>query len=273
MEVVLMHWRACAAALALFAASCVVSYGQQARQIVQQAVKTELAADDADHTHWMYFDVDKKPNHSVQQWVAETGKGNLKRLLEENGRELSENEQRARIDRFVHDPAAQMKQRKDGQHDDRQARQMLSMLPQAFLWSKTSAQNGTTVLHFAPNPHFHAHSDQERVYAAMEGEMKVNDQQHRIVSLSGHLTHSVKFGGGLLGNLHAGGSFDVERRQIAKGEWQIVETHVHIAGRMLLFKKIGDQEDDQESKFKELPAGLSLDQAEKMLFQQGRDGN
>lgn len=237
--------------------------------MVYQAVQTELAADDADHTQWMYFEIDRTPKLTVRQWVVETGKGDLKRVLEENGRELSHNEQHSRIDGFERDTSAQAKQRKDSQHDDQQARQMLNMLPQTFVWTVAARKNGKTTLHFAPDPHFHAPSYQARVFAAMEGDVVVDDLQHRIESLKGRLTHNVKFGEGLLGNLEAGGSFDVERHEIGKGEWQIVETHVHITGHALLFKSISEQEDDLKSNFKQLPSGLSPDDAEKMVLNQG----
>jgi hypothetical protein len=247
---------------------CLRSAGQDAKQMVQQAVQAELAADNADHTRWMYFEIDRKRKVTVKQWVVETGKGDLKRVLEESGRELSQDEQHSRID-GERDASAQAKQRKDNQHDDQEARQMLSMLPQGFVWTVAARKNGKTTLHFAPDPHFHAPSYQARVFAAMEGDMMVDDLQHRIESLKGRLTHNVKFGEGLLGNLEAGGSFDVERHDIGKGEWQIVETHVHITGRALLFKTISEQEDDLRSNFKQLPSGLSPDDAEKMVLNQG----
>lgn len=257
--------------LNLLATCCSTLRGQDEKQIVQQAVQTELHADDTDHSHWMYFDVDHKSNLTVKQWVAETSQGRLKRVLEENGRKLSEHEQRARTNGFIQSHAEQAKQRQNDQHDDKQARQLLSMLPDAFLWTRISHPNGSTiVLHFAPNPHYHPPTFQARVFAAMEGNMTIDSTQHRIVRLEGQLIHDVKFGGGLLGHLRSGGSFDVERRQIANGEWQIVETHVHIIGRILFFKSIADQEDDKKSEFKELPAGLSLNDAEKLLFQQNK---
>jgi hypothetical protein len=103
----------------------------------------------------------------------------------------------------------------------------------------------------------------------MEGNMTVDNQQHRIISLKRRLTRSVKFGEGLLGELQAGGSFDVERQEIGQGEWQIVETHVDIAGRALLFRSISKQENDKKSEFKDLPSELSLNDAEKMVLQQG----
>lgn len=267
----LIHYRFFLAILIFLMADRIVLRGQDAKQIAQQAVQTELAADDADHSHWMYFEVDRKPNLTLEQWVAETNKGNLKRVLKENGRELPESEQHASVDGFMRSRTEQAKQQQSDKHDDKQARQLLSMLPDAFVWTRGMRSDGnTTLLYFAPNPRYHPPSFQARVFASMQGDMTVDNTQHRIVRLRGRLIHDVKFGGGLLGGLRAGGSFDVERRQIANGEWQIVETHVHISGRILIFKSIADQEDDKKSRFKELAEGLSVDDAEKLLFQQDK---
>src|ERR1700731_4442086 len=45
------------------------AHGQDAKQLVQEAVTTELAANDGDHTRWLYFEVDRKPRATVKQWV------------------------------------------------------------------------------------------------------------------------------------------------------------------------------------------------------------
>lgn len=42
-------------------------YAQDARQFVQQAVNTELAKDQADHSHWPYFEDDRKADRPVKQ--------------------------------------------------------------------------------------------------------------------------------------------------------------------------------------------------------------
>jgi hypothetical protein len=143
---------------------------------------------------------------------------------------------------------------------------MLKLLPQAFLWTNTGEKDGSFVLHFKPNPEFQAPDWESRVFAAMEGDMRVDASEHRIVSLKGRMIRDVKFFGGLLGHLKAGGTFDVERRKTGGNEWQITETHVHIQGQALLFKSISENEDNVKAKFKELPGDISLRQAEDDLI-------
>jgi len=241
---------------------------QDARQIVQQAVQTELAADASDHSHWLYYEVDRKPDVSVKQWVAETNIGDLKRLIERNGLIFSKADQRNTINSYLEDSSAQAKAHKSNEHDDDQATQMLRMLPDAFVWTKVGEQGNDTVLRFRPNPNFNPPTWEARVFAAMAGEMKVDNTQHRIVSLKGRMIHDVKFWGGLLGSLQSGGTFDVERRKVGNGVWSITETHVHIEGHALIFKSISEEEDDVKSRFKELPPQISPVKAENMLLAQ-----
>jgi hypothetical protein len=247
---------------------CAAAKAQSVQEAVQQAVNTELREDAQDHTHWLYYEVDLQPGNNVEQWVANTRQGSLTCVIDRNGQKFSKEQLRAAMDAYINNPALQAKKRKGAQHDDRQAAQMLQMLPQAFIWTKVSSNGQETVYHFTPNPQFSPSTLEARVFAAMAGDMTVDDAQHRIAMLKGKLIHDVKFFFGLFGNLQAGGTFSVERRQLAPGVWQITQAHIHIQGKALLFKSISDQEDDVKWKFKRLPDDLTYQQAEELLLQQ-----
>ena len=124
----------------------VLADGEDPEQIVQQAVKTELAADRDDHSHWLYLDVDRKPKNSVTQWVAQTTNGELRRVVEQNSQKLSVSEQQTKMDGFVRNSGEQARQRKAGQHDDEQAEELLKLLPNAFVWS--SSENSAEIRFF-----------------------------------------------------------------------------------------------------------------------------
>ncbi len=253
----------------LLTALCALPAASQAespKDLVQRAVTTELAADAADHSHWLYFDIDRKPDNSVKQWIADAQGGSLHLIVEKNGQPVSQDEQRRKMDEFVRDPDAQAKQRKSGAHDDDQAAEMLGLLPQAFVWTEVGKQGSLTTLHFKPDPQFHAPDWEARVFTAMEGDLVIDNKQLRIASLKGRLIHDVLFLGGILGRLESGGTFDVERRELSTGIWQITETHVHIAGHALLFKDISEEEDESKTSFTRLPTELNLQQAEKEIL-------
>jgi hypothetical protein len=244
---------------------------QAPRDFVRQAVQTELTASHDDHSHWLYFEIDRQPSKTVKQWVAQARMASLSRVVERNGQVLPENQQRQEMSAFINDSRAQSKQRKSGQHDDEQATELLRILPDAFVWTAAGEKGGNLVFHFRPDPQFRPPDLEARVFAGMEGDMAVDREQHRIVSLTGRLIRDVKIAYGLLGELKAGGTFDVERRELSPRIWQITESHIHIQGHALIFKTISEEEDDVKTHFEQIAETTSLQQAQAALLHQNSD--
>ncbi len=244
---------------------------QDAKQIVQQAVNAELAAERNDHTHWRYL---KHVNRGEAVAVVETDHGTIGRHLAVDGKPVPEptlHQDDATIQHFIHDPGMQAKQRRDEAHDDKNATEMLNLLPVAFDWTIGSQNAETILLTFHPNPKFNPPDMESRVMGQMEGTMVVDKTHHRIRSMKGRLVQDINIGFGVLGKLRKGGTFNVERREIAPGLWQITEMHVHIGGRALLFKTIGQQQDEVKSEFAQVPVGTTLEQAAAMLQRERAD--
>jgi hypothetical protein len=230
--------------------------------LVKQAVATELKADEEDHSRWRYRYEDKASGKAAI--VVETDYGSVKRVIARGGRPLTENEakeEEERLTRLIHDPARLAKQKRDSEQDDKNASDLLKMLPEAFKWTVQSSTAQTTTLHFEPNPQFQPATMEARVLGVMNGILVIDNRQHRIQTISGRLTEDVTFGFGLFGRMKQGGTFRVERRELAPGIWQITETHVHIDGKALLFKDIGEQQDEVQTGYTPVPHGTTLDQA------------
>jgi hypothetical protein len=235
----------------------------QAQQLVAEAVAAELVAAQSDHSRWHYRDERRDQRDSISI-VVQTAQGAVTRLIARAGHPLSPSEAEAennRINTFIHDPVQLARQHKDGAQDEKSARELLNMLPTAFLWRLESEDAQTWHLHFEPDPDFDPPSLQARVLGAMNGELVVDKSQHRIETISGRLTRDVTFGFGFFGRLHAGGIFRVERRQIAPGLWQITETHVHIDGKALFFKNISQEQDEIQTDFTPVPDNITLERA------------
>jgi hypothetical protein len=238
---------------------------QDAQQIVQQAVTTQLAADRDDNTHWRYLRREDGGNVSV---IVETEHGALSRHVEENGRPASAAvlaEDDREIQKFIHDTALQAKQRQNGAHDDKSAVELLNLMPQAFVWKVESQTPETITLSYRPDPNFNPPDMEARVMGSMTGTMVVTTQAHRIKTFKGQLDNDVTIGFGFLARIKAGSTFDVERREVGPGVWQIAETHVHIRGHALFFKTIGEQEDEVKTDFTLVPLGTTLEQAVGLL--------
>lgn len=241
---------------------------RDARAFVQMIVANELNADANDHSRWIYKDDNKVPEGHTVKIVIQTAQGNLSKTLQKNGRPLTADEQKEgekKIDRFVHDPSVREKQKHDEQEDSDKAAALTKLLPEAFLWSFAETSGGLTTLHFKPDPKFNPPTRESRVFAAMEGTMVVSTQQKRIQHLKGALTQDVDFGYGLLGKLDKGGTFEVMRTQVGPGVWDITTTHIHIHGHALIFKSIGEEQDEITSHYRPTPKSLSLEAAAKML--------
>ncbi|MGI4828132.1 MAG: hypothetical protein ACRYFU_08080 [Janthinobacterium lividum] len=217
------------------------------------AVAAELNAAKLDHHPWDYRDHDVVPEKDAVYHVIETPHGDLHRLLSLNGQPLTGADEQAELQRlrdFVNNPDEQARKKKDATHDGDQARELLTMLPNAFIWSTVSENAHEISLRFRPDPGFKPPDMQARVLGTMAGNLVIAREGNRIQTLRGTLTSDVKFGFGIFGKIDQGGTFDIERRQIRPGLWQITETHVHIGGKAVFFKTIGQQDDDVRTDWK-----------------------
>ena len=253
-------------ALCLLAAP-VLARAQDTKAMVAAAVESELHSNRVDHSAFMYRDHDITPDHDTLYYEVETPAGNLRKKLEDHGHPLSPQDRQAddaARAALVANHSAMQKQQANDAHDGEQAEQMLKLLPIAYLWTVAAEKGDLITLDFKPDPAFSPTNLEARVLSAMAGQIVISRPQNRIATIRGALTDDVKFGYGILGRLRKGGTFQVERREVAPRHWQITESHVHIVGHALFFKSIGDQEDEVKSDFHPSPA-QTLQQAEDIL--------
>ena len=238
----------------------------KAQQAVEAAVQSELTASNTDKSLWIYRSHDVSPGKDVTYLAVQTRQAELRHVIERWGRPLSpqENaEDMQQISEFVNDPSAQAKRKREDVHDDEQATALLKMLPKAYIWTVVSETPDSLTLAYHPDPAFDPPNMEARVMGTMAGQMVIAKNGNRIRTLRGKLIEDVKIAFGLIGRMNQGGTFDIERREIAPGIWQITETHVHIGGHAL-FKTIGQQEDEVKTGWKPSPAH-SLQEAEDLL--------
>jgi hypothetical protein len=237
---------------------------ESANDLVKATVQNELNAIDNDHTHWMYLLESRKGGTTETKELVETPHADLTRLVARNGQPLTPDEQKQEdqnVQKFVSDTGAQQKERHDLDQDLRKSRDLLAMLPNALTYTYAGHDGNRATLNFQPNPDFHPPSREAHVFHEMQGQMVIDTKEHRLVEFSGHLTHAVKFGGGLLGHLNAGGTFDVRQQEVGPGHWEISLLKVNMKGRALFFKTISVQQDERDSHFKRVPDNLTMSQA------------
>ena len=258
----------------LFAAGVSIAQTSQvpANDLVRQVVNNELQVENQEHSRWMYRLESQKANGSKEvDQVVETNEGSLRRPILIDGREPTPQQQQ-QADQYnrqlVQDPGALRKARKQGTEDQERTQKMLKTLPDAFLFSYAEEQGDLVKLNFVPNPKFNPPSREAEVFHALEGYMWVNRKQVRLAEIAGHLTRKVKFGGGLLGHLDSGGTFDVIKSEVAAGCWKLSQLNVHMTGRVLFFRTIAEDQRESRSDFKHMPDNLTLAQAADLLQKQ-----
>lgn len=238
---------------------------QSPKQLVQRAVASELHAAELDHTLWRYLKSEDGGNLFIE---VDTAHGSIQRHVEQNGHPASPATiaaDNAQIQRYIHDPSLQAKQRHDSANDDKNAAELLNLMPEAFLWKIVRETPEQIELSYTPNPGFSPPDMESRVMGGMSGDLIIHKEGFRIQTFKGHLDNDVTIGFGLLARLKAGGNFDIERRPVDGVHWEITQTHVHIAGHALFFKSISTQEDEVKTKWTPVPPDTTLEQAVQLL--------
>jgi hypothetical protein len=68
-----------------------------------------------------------------------------------------------------------------------------------------------------------------------------------------------------LGRVEKGGTFQIEREQVAENRWKTSLLEVHISGRVVLFKAISKDQREVRSNFQPVSSDLSVPGAVALL--------
>ena len=249
---------------------------QSANDLARRVIANELKAEDEDHTHWMFRLQTEKSNRQEVYEVVESKDGDLKRLIAVNGQPLSPEEQKKqdeRIQYLVNHPDELRKAQRAQEKDEARSQRLLKTLPDALMFTYGQRRGDLVQLTFKPNPSFRPSFHEAQVFHAMEGSIWVSSRDYRLSEINGHLTHEVKFGGGLLGHLDRGGKFHVKQEEVAPRYWELTLLNVDMRGKALFFKTITVEEKLQRSSLQRVPDDLTLAQAAELLEKQIRTAN
>lgn len=240
------------------------------QELVKRMVQNELNAAKNDSTHWRFRKLDAKPDKKETWDVIETKSGEIQRLLEIDGHPLTKKQEEAdlaRIRKFVASPREQEKKKRASHNDFKKEQDLMEMLPKALIFQYAGKENGLIRLTFKPNPHFHASTREAEVFHHMVGELSISESATRLAELRGRLDSRVKFGGGFLGHLNKGGTFDVKQQDVGGGHWDSTLLDTELTGKALFFKTISVREKLVESDYRRVSDNLTLQQAAKLLTQ------
>ena len=240
-----------------------------ANEMARRILGNELRVENQDNSHWLLrLETFKTGGAKETDEVVETKDGDLKRPLLVNGHPVSKAEADKRLENFARNSDALQKSHKDQSEDTAHSQELLKMLPEAFIFTFGVHRGNLVQLKFSPNPKFKPPNREAEVFHAMQGSVWLDTKQSRLEEINGHLIHEVKFGGGILGHLDPGGTFDVKQAEVAPGYWELTMLNVHMHGKALFFKTIAVQQNYSRTKFKKVPDDLTIEQGVKMLEEQ-----
>jgi hypothetical protein len=239
-------------------------------RLAREVFENEVQAQINDQSLWCYRQLKEEQGKKRLFAVCETNDGEVDRLLEVNGQELSPKQRQAedqRIQRMLDDPDQMRQQQKKSAEDGKQERELLKMFPDAFRFQYAGMQGNLIKLNFAPNPNFRPSNRDAQVFHHMEGSLLADGEQKRLAEIEGRLTSPVKFGWGLLGHLDKGGTFLVTQQDLGSGHWELTMLDVEMNGKVLFFKTIAVQEKELNTDFQQVPEGTRPRQAFELMRQ------
>ena len=258
-----------AIALALTLPAFAQRTGESPQQLIKDVVYNELA-DHQRHGFFEYLDTVRTGQETIVKAEVETRAGRVRRILAADGKPLSgdqQQEQSRQLEALLKDPGQQQKLLRDYQGDEDRIARIIGLMPAGFLYRYDGVDGENVRLRYEPNPDFKPPSYEARVFHGMAGTVWINAREKRLSRLEGELIANVDFGYGLLGRLNKGGSFEMARTEASPGNWKTRVLNVHITGHVVLLKSIGKDQQESRSNFHQVPATLTLRQAENLLDQ------
>jgi hypothetical protein len=248
------------------AATAVPPNSSSANQMVTTMLNNELVA--AQHRdHYVYISKERSERTAGHLWtekVVETNVGKIRFLLEEDGLPLGsarEAQERGRLAAIVADPVAFTKKQQAIKDDEVHARQLLAILPHAFLFSDPRPEGDYLRIDYRPNPDYQTQSMEERVLHATSGSILVDPKALRLHHIQGRLPEDVSIGFGLLATIRAGSSFGTTRDTLGQPDWKTTLLDTDINGKAIFFKSIARKEHAEHSNFVRISNDVTVQQA------------
>jgi hypothetical protein len=231
--------------------------------LVRDILQHEIKAQNYDKTLWCYRKLLEKDGKEQLFASCQTEAAEINRLMAENGKPLTASQWQAedsRIKKLLGNPSQLKKEKQQQLEDQRQATNLLKMIPEAFLFQQESREADRVKLKFIPNPKFRPSGSSEYVFHHMEGTLTLDLKQKRLVEISGRLNSDVKFAGGFLGHLDKGGTFFVRQQEVTPGHWEMTRMDVQMNGKALFFKTISVRANEIDTDFHAVPPATSIQQ-------------
>ena len=221
--------------------------------------------------HYEYMSEERSDRTGGHLWVekvVETAVGRVRFLVGEDGQPASPERiasERSRLAQDVAHPDDFAKREAAQANDEQHAKQMLALLPKAFLFDAPADEGASIRITYRPNPDYQPSGMEERVLHAMNGFLVIDKQKMRLREVMGRLDGDCSLGFGPFAIIKAGSNFDTVRQPEDGSDWKTKTVHSDIVGRALLMKTLGRKQDLKRWDYTRVDDALTLAQAVELV--------
>ena len=251
-----------------FGAGSGMCSGQSAQQWMGTMLEHENAATN-ERGRYMYTNEERSERTGGHLWrerVAETDWGKVHYLLAEDGKPLTGDRlaaEKARVADEAARPEAFKAAEQSKADTEAHARQMLSLLPKAFLFGEPRVEGDVVKIDYRPNPDYQPDTMEEKVLHMMSGTVVIDEKQVRMREVDGHTSQDLSLSMGLV-SIKSGSNFLTERVHAEGPDWKVGTVHTDIRGKAL-FLKIARSSEMRHTEFRKIPDGMTVAAAVALL--------
>ncbi|HET8549291.1 MAG TPA: hypothetical protein VFL57_14855 [Bryobacteraceae bacterium] len=266
------------AASLLFSAAVARSDTPDHLRGIVRAATQKFQASTAKRNAWLYilhserreYDASGKPRSEESFTLRRDAEGEfvVSRLLERNGKPVSEDERR-RIEERIQAHLAELRalpteeRRRRAQEAGRKQSDedaWIAEFPEALDYRQVGEEviNGrqALVLECSPRPGYRPTNMRARVFEKTRGRMWVDKNENELVKADVEVFDTVNIGFGLFGRIEKGTRFRLERQKLADGVWLPTMQSVRFAARILLVKSMNREFTTRYSDFRPRPSEM-----------------
>jgi hypothetical protein len=181
----------------------------------------------------------------------ETPEGTVSRLIQRDGRALTQAEdsaERDRLNSLASSPASFARHIRRDEDNRKMGIGMIGMMPDAMLWSYSPGQPqlpshaggdpALVVLDFKPNPGWSPPNLESELLTGLAGRVWIDPRSRTMVRLEATLIHAVNIGWGMLAHIYPGGTATLEQTNAGGQRWIIQRIVEQLTVQALMVKNV-----------------------------------
>jgi hypothetical protein len=244
---------------------------------IEAAAGNELAIINDDGRKPLRFRIRKVDSHSDTTRIQiESQQGDVARLIERNGHELTPTENQNEVERLQAILASPQDFLRHHKHDDStrtDVDQLVSLMPKAMLFSYVPGQPQLPnvaarqiVIDFRPDPSFRPPTMLSDALTGIEGRVWIDAATRHMTRIEGRFLKTVNFGYGIIARIYPGGSIEFDQTNVGDGRWAYSHLVEHLTVRAMMIKTIPEDTQMTATDFHLLPGPIDFQQAVRELL-------